>query len=59
MKENGKKCGCRCNNNAKATDKEAMEYPGLAADRGLDDKADKELVKQATKELNNNHHGNN
>lgn len=59
MKEKGMKCGCRCNKDVKATDKEVMEYPGLATDRGLDDKVDKELVKEATKDLNNNHHGNN
>lgn len=59
MKENEKKCGCSCKKSVHATDQEAKEYPGIAADRGLDNKVDKELVKQATKELNNNHQGNN
>ncbi len=54
-----KKCGCSCNGKAHANDQEAKQYPGVATDLGLNDKVNKELVKEATKELNNNHRGNN
>ncbi len=59
MKENGKKCGCSCNGKAHANAQEGKQYPGVATDLGLNDKVNKELVKEATKELNNNHRGNN
>ena len=48
-----------CIGKALAIDQEAKQYPGVATDLGLNDKVNKELVKEATKELNNNHRGNN